>query len=304
MFHSNAAFRILETVMNSCAPFSLVHNVNPRHRGTSGFSYKIKFNVTPSSGMMHKSSVWFAWTLLNSPILCKYKPSLEYYVRDRNKVIQGFQWESGTKCNSGWYYVGLMSRLLLQFLAFSSFFSFQKKMFFLTFLYFGKPVCTSAIYTLLRSWGAEMELLEAFCFYFSPRWSVRVAGYRANKPGQSKDDHGIKMQMERKRLGGFLPCLERGCLPCECLGAWPGSAKLSDLEATNVFIFNIQMCLHSTWCRSICWTSLCSQAIQCCTAIYLLQMHVRDFFIVLIIVLLQGAVNTAPHKLSWNHLWG
>lgn len=136
MFHSNAAFRILETVMNSCAPFSLVHNVNPRHRGTSGFSYKIKFNVTPSSGMMHKSSVWFAWTLLNSPILCKYKPSLEYYVRNRNKVIQGFQWESGTKCNSGWYYVGLMSRLLLQFLAFTSFFSFQKKMFFPDLLVF------------------------------------------------------------------------------------------------------------------------------------------------------------------------
>lgn len=128
-----------------------------------------------------------------------------------------------------------------------------------------------------------MELLEAFCFYFSPRWAVRVAGYRANKPGQSKDDHGIKMQTERKRLGGFLPCLERGCLPCECSGAWTGSAKLSDLEATNVFSFNIQMYLRSTWCRSICWTSLCSQAIQCCSAIYLLQMHVRDFFIVAII---------------------
>lgn len=91
------------------------------------------------------------------------------------------------------------------------------------------------------------------------------------------------MQTERKRLGGFLPCLERGCLPCECLGAWAGSAKLSDLEATNVFSFNIQMYLRSTWCRSICWTSLCSQAIQCCSAIYLLQMHVLDFFIVAII---------------------
>lgn len=46
-----------------------------------------------------------------------------------------------------------MSGLLLKFLGFASFFSSQKKMFFLTFLYLGKPVYTSAIYTLsVRSW--------------------------------------------------------------------------------------------------------------------------------------------------------
>lgn len=87
MFHSNAAFRILETVMNSCAPLCLVHNVRPRHWNTPGFPHKIKFNVTPSSRMVHKSSIWFAWTVATSSFLDKYKPNSEYYVRDRNKAI-------------------------------------------------------------------------------------------------------------------------------------------------------------------------------------------------------------------------
>lgn len=87
MFHSNAAFRILETLMNSCAPFCLVHSVRPRHWNTSGSPRKIKFNVTPSSRTAHKSSIWFAWTIASSSLLDKYKPTSEYDVRDRNKAI-------------------------------------------------------------------------------------------------------------------------------------------------------------------------------------------------------------------------
>lgn len=61
-----------------------------------------------------------------------------------------------------------MSGLLLKFLGFAFFFSFQKKMFFLTFLYFGKPVYTSTIYTL--SEGAERESVEAFSFLLRKQW--------------------------------------------------------------------------------------------------------------------------------------
>lgn len=61
-----------------------------------------------------------------------------------------------------------MSRLLLKFLGFPSFFSSQKQMFFLTFLYFGKPVYTSIIYTL--SEGAEWESVEAVSFLLHKHW--------------------------------------------------------------------------------------------------------------------------------------
>lgn len=49
--------------------------------------YKIKCNATPSSRMVHKSSIQFAWTVANSSVLHKYKPNSEYYVRDRDKAI-------------------------------------------------------------------------------------------------------------------------------------------------------------------------------------------------------------------------
>ena len=52
-------------------------------------SSQIKCNVTPSSRTVHKSSIWFAWTIASSSLLDKYKPSAEYYVRDRRKAIWG-----------------------------------------------------------------------------------------------------------------------------------------------------------------------------------------------------------------------
>lgn len=61
-----------------------------------------------------------------------------------------------------------MSGLLLKFLGFASFFSSQKKMFFLTFLYLGKPVHTSAIYTLsVRSWDG---IVGRFSFLLDKQW--------------------------------------------------------------------------------------------------------------------------------------
>lgn len=46
-FHSNAAFHILETVMNSCAPLCLVHNVKPGIETLQGFLTKLNLMLHP-----------------------------------------------------------------------------------------------------------------------------------------------------------------------------------------------------------------------------------------------------------------